>query len=164
MQLFGFEAKICSCIFLPPDGAILSSLSSKRYWQTSAVRSESFFDNEPKQILSAIPDLSAKNKQTVAPSIRGTTTTTKQPLLLLLRFQIIQSTLPYSAIIFQDGVSIDYITLQHVNKQKLRTLARHNFRCTQMSKVSRNHLVNVAGRKTKRKKQSIKVSLLLLKI
>ena len=59
------------------------------------MRSESFFDNEPKQILSAIPDLSAKNKQTVAPSIRGTATTTKQPLLLLLRFQIIQSTLPY---------------------------------------------------------------------
>ena len=95
MQLFGFEAKICSCIFLLPDGAILSSLSSKRYWQTSAVRSESFFDNEPKQILSAIPDLSAKNKQTVAPSVRGTATTTKQPMLLLLRFQIIQSTLPY---------------------------------------------------------------------
>ena len=61
--------------------------------------SESFFDNEPKQILSAIPDLSAKNKQTVAPSIRGTATTTKQPLLLLLlRFQIIQSTLPYTAL------------------------------------------------------------------
>ena len=59
------------------------------------MRSQSFFDNEPKQILSAIPDLSAKNKQTVAPSIRGTATTTKQPLLLLLRFQIIQSTLPY---------------------------------------------------------------------
>jgi len=59
------------------------------------VRSQSFFDNEPKQILSAIPDLSAKNKQTVASSIRGTATTTKQPLLLLLRFQIIQSTLPY---------------------------------------------------------------------
>ena len=58
------------------------------------MRSQSFFDNEPKQILSAIPDLSAKNKQTVAPSIRGTATTTKQPLLL--RFQIIQSTLPYS--------------------------------------------------------------------
>ncbi len=59
------------------------------------MRSQSFFDNEPKQILSAIPDLSAKNKQTVAPSIRGTAT--KQPLLLLLRFQIIQSTLPYDA-------------------------------------------------------------------
>ena len=59
------------------------------------MRSQSFFDNEPKQILSAIPDLSAKNKQTVAPSIRGTATTTKQLLLLLLRFQIIQSTLPY---------------------------------------------------------------------
>ena len=58
------------------------------------MRSESFFDNESKQILSAIPDLSTKNKQTVAPSIRGTATTTKQPLLLL-RFQIIQSTLPY---------------------------------------------------------------------
>ena len=57
------------------------------------MRSQSFFDNEPKQILSAIPDLSAKNKQTVAPSIRGTATTTKQPLLL--GFQIIQSTLPY---------------------------------------------------------------------
>ena len=58
--------------------------------------SESFFDNEPKQILSAIPNLSAKNKQTVAPSIRETATTTKQPLLmLLLCFQIIQSTLPY---------------------------------------------------------------------
>ena len=62
------------------------------------MRSQSFFDNEPKQILSAIPDLSAKNKQTVAPSIRGTATTTKQPLLLLLRFQIIQSTLPYHPI------------------------------------------------------------------
>ena len=36
-----------------------------------------------------------KKKQTVAPSVRGTATTTKQPLLLLLRFQIIQSTLPY---------------------------------------------------------------------
>ena len=57
------------------------------------MRSQSFFDNEPKQILSAIPDLSAKNKQTVAPSIRGTATTTKQPLLL--RFLIIQSTFPY---------------------------------------------------------------------
>ena len=36
-----------------------------------------------------------KKKQTVAPSVRGTATTTKQPMLLLLRFQIIQSTLPY---------------------------------------------------------------------
>ena len=117
MQLFGFEVKICSCIFLPPDGAILSSLSSKRYWQTSAVRSQSFFDNEPKQILSAIPDLSAKNKQTVAPSIRGTATTTKQPLLLLLRFQIIQSTLPYRAPsndVFFFGV-LSYLLSQHTS-------------------------------------------------
>ena len=46
-----------------------------------------------------------KKKQTVAPSVRGTATTTKQPLLLLLRFLIIQSTFPYWSLLERLAIS-----------------------------------------------------------
>ena len=48
-------------LFLPPNGGKIGI--GRRQ-----LRSQSFFGNEPKQILSAIADLSAKKKQTVAPS------------------------------------------------------------------------------------------------
>ena len=55
----------------------------------------------------------------------------------------------------------NYMTL--ACKKKMRTLARRNFRSTQMNKVSSNHLVMAESWKRKDKKNG-KVSLLLLKM
>ena len=58
------------------------------HWQTSALRSQSFFDNELKQMLSAVPD---KNKQTVALPISGCFVVVAVQFVSILA----QSTFPY---------------------------------------------------------------------
>ena len=72
----------------PLDGAVFARWKAKRHWQTSALRSQSFFDNEPKQMLSAVPD---KNKQTVAPPISGCFVVVAVQFVSILA----QSTFPY---------------------------------------------------------------------
>ena len=52
-RLFGFEAKIHSLIYVSLDGAFLDPAGSAMANHHSL---RSFFDNEPKQILSALPD------------------------------------------------------------------------------------------------------------
>ena len=70
------------------DGAVFERSAFSNGRQYFALRSQSFFDNKPKQILSAIPD---KNKQTVASSIKGCYVVVAVPLVSIFA----QSTLPY---------------------------------------------------------------------
>ena len=62
----------------PLDGAVFERSAFSNGRQQFGLRSESFFDNEPKQMLSAVPD---KNKQTVAPPISGCFVVVAVPLI-----------------------------------------------------------------------------------
>ena len=72
----------------PLDGAVFERSAFSNGRQQFGLRSESFFDNEPKQMLSAVPD---KNKQTVAPPISGCFVVVAVQFVSILA----QSTFPY---------------------------------------------------------------------
>ena len=74
----------------PLDGAVFERSAFSNGRQQFGLRSESFFDNEPKQMLSAVPD---KNKQTVAPPISGCFVVVAVQFVSILA----QSTFPYSS-------------------------------------------------------------------
>ena len=66
-----------------------------------------------------------KKIQTVAPSVRGTSTTTKQPLLLL-RFLIFQSTFPYLGDLYRKMST--YLIRRYIKCSALLIVIKMNFK------------------------------------